>query len=142
VVWRVLARHHSGSKQNRVCIPPIPNDGNSKGAGETLRGPITREDFEWQIGQLRRGRAVETQTAGSAAREPRVALRAIPLTRDGTVPLDSTCPAFREATLGPAGSYLTHTGVVVATDGSVKDDGRMGAAYVALDNRLPPRSFV
>jgi hypothetical protein len=47
--------------------------------------------------------------------------------------------AFREATLGPAGSYLTHTGVVVATDGSVKDDGRMGAAYVALDNRLPPR---
>jgi ribonuclease HI len=30
--------------------------------------------------------------------------------------------------------------VVVATDGSVKDDGRMGAAYVALDNRLPPRS--
>jgi hypothetical protein len=82
------------------------------------------------------------QTAGPAARELRDALKAISLTRDGTVPLDSTCPAFREATLGPAGSYLTHTGVVVATDGSVKDDGRMGAAYVALDNRLPPRSFV
>ena len=78
----------------------------------------------------------------SRVRELRDALQAIPLTREGTVPLDSTCPAFREATLGPAGSYLTHTGVVVATDGSVKDDGRMGAAFVALDNRLPPRSFV
>jgi hypothetical protein len=82
------------------------------------------------------------QTAGPAARELRDALKAISLTRDGTVPLDSTCPAFREATLGPAGSYLTHAGVVVATDGSVKEEGRMGAAYVALDNRLPPRSFV
>jgi hypothetical protein len=66
------------------------------------------------------------QTTGSAARELRDAFQAIPLTRDGTVPLDSTCPAFLEATLGPAGSYLTHTGVVVATNGSVKDDGRMG----------------
>jgi hypothetical protein len=85
-----------------------------------------------------------SRARGPAVRELRDALQAIPLTRDGTVPLDSTCPAFREATLGPAGSYLTHTGVVVATDGSVKDDGRMGAAYVALDNtdRLPPRSLV
>ena len=103
----------------------------------------------WRKAQVRSVQSKETwtlwanaQTAGPAARELRDALKAISLTRDGTVPLDSTCPAFREATLGPAGSYLTHAGVVVATDGSVKDDGRMGAAYVALDNRLPPRSFV
>ena len=103
----------------------------------------------WRKAQVRSVQSKETwtlwanaQTAGPAARELRDALKAISLTRDGTVPLDSTCPAFREATLGPAGSYLTHAGVVVATDGSVKDDGRMGAAYVALDNRLIPRSFV
>jgi hypothetical protein len=103
----------------------------------------------WRKAQLRSVQSKETwtlwanaQTARSAATELRDALQAIPLTRNGTVPLDSTCPAFREATLGPAGSYLTHTGVVVATDVSVKDDGRMGAAYVALDNRFPPRSFV
>ena len=32
--------------------------------------------------------------------------------------------------------------MVVATDGAVKDDGRMGAAYAFLDNRLLIRSFV
>jgi hypothetical protein len=37
---------------------PFPTAGIAKvPAGETLRGPITREDFEWQIGQLRRGKA-------------------------------------------------------------------------------------
>jgi hypothetical protein len=68
-------------------------------------------------------------------------LQALSLTRDGTVPLNRACPSFREARLGPAGSHLSHAGVVVATEGAVKDDGRMGAAYVSLDNSLPTRSF-
>jgi hypothetical protein len=108
--------------------------------------------------------AAVSRVGSQGAAELRDAFQAIPLTRDGTVPLDSTCPAFRGATLGTAGSCLTHTGVVVsnpyiaplrhvplslrgavrqwprcatepqrgvavvATDGSVKDDGRMGAA--------------
>ena len=37
---------------------------------------------------------------------------------------------------------MNHPGVVVFTDGAVKSDGRMGAAYVSLDDRLPARSFV
>ena len=103
----------------------------------------------WRKAQVRSVQSKEAWTlwahasvSESETRELKEALQAIPLTRDGTVPLGSTCPAFREAILGPAGSYLTQTGVVVATDGSVKEDGRMGAAYVALDDRLPPRSFV
>jgi ribonuclease HI len=74
--------------------------------------------------------------------ELKEALQAIPLTRDGTVPLVRSCPSFREARLGPVGSALAHAGVIVATDGAVKEDGRMGAAYVALDGRITARSFV
>ena len=69
-------------------------------------------------------------------------LQALSLTRDRTIPLNRACLSFLEARLSPAGSRLSHAGVVVATDGAVKDDGRMGAAYVSLDNRLPTRSFV
>ena len=65
------------------------------------------------------------------------------LTRDGTIPLETASPLFREAQLGPAGWALTYPGIVVATDGAVKEDGRMGCAYVSLDdNAMPPRAFV
>ena len=69
-------------------------------------------------------------------------LSELKLTRDGAVPLDASCPSFQEAQLGPSGSALNQQGVVVATDGAVKSDGRMGAAYVSLGDRLPARSFV
>jgi hypothetical protein len=37
---------------------PFPTAGIAKiPAGATLRGPITREDFDWQVNQLRRGGA-------------------------------------------------------------------------------------
>jgi ribonuclease HI len=64
----------------------------------------------------------------------------IRLTADGVVPLDLTCPSSREALLGPAGTAYTNNGIVVATDGSLKKDGSMGAAMVAKDDRLPARS--
>ena len=64
----------------------------------------------------------------------------IRLTADGVVPLDVTCPSSREALLGPTGSAYTRSGVVVATDGSLKRNGSMGAALVAKDGRLPARS--
>ena len=64
----------------------------------------------------------------------------IRLTADGVVPLDLTCPSSREALLGPACSAYTRSGVVVATDGSLKRNGSMGAALVAKDGRLPARS--
>jgi hypothetical protein len=64
------------------------------------------------------------QASESANRELRNALQVILLTRDGTVPLDSTCPSLKEARLGPANSYLTHAGIVVAADGSVPNSRR------------------
>ena len=85
------------------------------------------------------GQVADSEAEGDQLKE---ALRAVQLTREGTVPLDRSCPSFREARLGPAGWALTHGGVIVATDGAVKEDGRMGAAYVALDGRIPARSFV
>ena len=56
--------------------------------------------------------------------------------------MDASCPSFTEALLGPAGPAMNHPGVIIATDGAVKSDGRMGAAYVSLGGRLPARSFV
>ena len=103
----------------------------------------------WRKAQVRSVQSQEAWTLWASARvaeeegdELKEALQAIPLTRDGTVPLVRSCPSFREAKLGPVGSALAHAGVTVATDGAVKEDGRMGAAYVALDGRIPARSFV
>jgi hypothetical protein len=62
------------------------------------------------------------------------------LTADGVVPLDLACPSSREALLGPVGAAYQHSGIVVATDGSLKRCGSMGASFVAKDGRLPARS--
>jgi ribonuclease HI len=56
------------------------------------------------------------------------------------VPLDLGCPSSREALLGPAGAAYTRSGIVVATDGSLKKNGAMGAAVVAKDGRMQARS--
>ncbi len=59
------------------------------------------------------------------------------------VPLDLGCPSSREALLGPAGAACyTRSGLVVATDGSLKKSGAMGAAVVAKDGRMQARSVV
>ena len=62
------------------------------------------------------------------------------LTADGVVPLDLEHLSSREALLGPAGAAYRLSGIVVATDGSLKKSGAMGAAFVAKDNRLQARS--
>jgi hypothetical protein len=56
------------------------------------------------------------------------------------VPLDLSCPSAREAALGPAGQAYLHPGVTVGTDGSLKSNGAMGAAFVSKDGRIPARS--
>ncbi len=56
------------------------------------------------------------------------------------VPLDLGCLSSREVRLGPVGAAYTRSGIVLATDGSLKKSGAMGAVYVAKDNRLPSRS--
>jgi hypothetical protein len=48
-----------------------------------------------------------------------------------------------EYLLGPAGSAYSLSGLVAATDGSLKKNGfngSMGAAYVSIGGLLPPRS--
>jgi len=70
----------------------------------------------------------------------KAAIDAICLTADGVVPLDLGHPSSREALLGPAGMAYQLSGIVVATDGSLKKNGSMGAAFVAKDNRLQARS--
>jgi len=64
----------------------------------------------------------------------------IRLTADGVIPLNMACPSSREALLGQAGAAYQRSGIVVATDGSLRRSGIMGAAMVAKDNRLPARS--
>ena len=67
-------------------------------------------------------------------------VESIVLTEDGLVPLDLTDPSAREALLGPAGAAYGNKGVVVGSDGSLRKDGAMGAAYAAKENRVPARS--
>ena len=59
------------------------------------------------------------------------------LTADGVDPAD---PCSGEAAYGPVGRAYRYPGIVVATDGSLKDDGRMGAAFVSMGGRVPARS--
>ena len=70
----------------------------------------------------------------------KAALSSIRLTTDGVVPLDQASPSFREASFGPAAAAYAQSGIVVATDGSLRKNGAMGAAFVSKDNRLPARS--
>jgi hypothetical protein len=68
---------------------------------------------------------------------PALALQNLRLTADGVDPSD---PYGREAAYGPMGTVYRYARLIVATDGSLKDDGRMGAAFVLMGNRLPGRS--
>ena len=67
----------------------------------------------------------------------RFRLSRLRLTADGVDPAD---PCGCEAAYGPMGRAYRYPGIVVATDGSLKDDGRMGAAFVSMGDRLPARS--
>ena len=57
-------------------------------------------------------------------------LELITLTRtaDGVIPLDLSCLSSREAALGPVGPAYSISDLVVATDGSLRKNGAMGAA--------------
>ncbi len=45
----------------------------------------------------------------------------------------------REAAYGPSGAVYRNDGII-ATDGSLKDDGSMGAVFVSMGERIPARS--
>ena len=56
--------------------------------------------------------------------------------------MDPSGPLGREAAYGLSGAAYQNDGIIVATDGSVKDDGSMGAAFVSVarGGRIPARS--
>jgi ribonuclease HI len=64
-------------------------------------------------------------------------LAGLRLTVEGVDPSD---PLGREAAYGPSGAVYRNDGIIVATDGSLKDDGSMGAAFVSMGERIPARS--
>ena len=70
--------------------------------------------------------------------ELKLRLSDLRLTADGVDPSDSS---GREAAYGPVGPAYQYPGTIVATDGSLKDDGRMGAAFVSMGDRIPARSL-
>ena len=51
-------------------------------------------------------------------------------------PTGRIVPFFQGGIARPAGSAITHWGIIVITDGALKIDGRMGAAYVSQGNRM------
>jgi hypothetical protein len=97
----------------------------------------------WRLVKLKKVRNAQDWTlwssraaAGSEASQGQQKLRlgSIRLTKDGVVPLDLSCPSTREALLGPMASAYALEELIVATDGSLKHDGAMGAACVAFGN--------
>jgi hypothetical protein len=105
----------------------------------------------WHLAKLKTVRTVTAQdwtlrvwssraATGSEASQEQQKLRlgCIRLTDDGVVPLDLACPSAREVLRGPMASAYAYEGVVVATDGSLKHDGAMGAAFVALATEFLP----
>ena len=105
--------------------------------GNWRKGKLTtaRSSEEWSV-VMSKALALSQEEIARA----RVAVKNITLTKDGVVPLDPSCPSFREAQLGPCGSALTSAGLIMATDGSVREDGAMGAAMVCMGNQVPSRS--
>ena len=73
----------------------------------------------------------------------RARLIATVLSRDGVLPFDPECPSMKETLLGVTGNIYAQGGLIVATDGSVRKDGSMGAgACWSRPIRLPFSSAV
>ncbi len=61
--------------------------------------------------------------------ELKLRLTALRLTVEGVAPSD---PLGREVAYGPTGTVYQYDGILVATDGSLKGDGSMDAAFVSM----------
>ena len=100
----------------------------------------------WRNGRVRATKTAESWTLWASSEvvanmqklaELKLRLSDLRLTADGVDPSDSS---GREAAYGPVGPAYQYPGTIVATDGSLKDDGRMGAAFVSMGDRIPARS--
>ena len=144
-IWWALTRRSTLDSEvaailrQRGCAVSVVKRGTraaaTKGSWRTavLRSTKTKEDWTlWASA----GAAASAQLRA----ELKQRLDGICLTADGVVPLALDGPSAREATLGPAGNAYHHPGVTVGTDGSLKSNGAMGAAFVSINGRVPARS--
>jgi len=92
----------------------------------------------WRNGRVRATKTAESWTLWASSEvvanmqklaELKLRLSDLRLTADGVDPSDSS---GREAAYGPVEPAYQYPGTIVATDGSLKDDGRMGAAFVSM----------
>ena len=100
----------------------------------------------WRTGKMGTTKILENwslwASLGAAPNQQRRAelklrLTALHFTVEGVAPSD---PLGREVAYGPTGAVYQYDGILVATDGSLKDDGSMGAAFVSMGERIPARS--
>ena len=133
---------------SRAAIEARTEDGDRMDRGAAGADRICDAMTEAHVGLgAGTGGAATTAQEGALLRRPADVIRglkqrldSIHLTADGVVPLDLDCHSSREALLGPAAAAYTRNGILVATDGSLKKNGIMGAAMVAKDGRLASRS--
>jgi ribonuclease HI len=141
-VWFALTRRATLSKETKRVlehsgrIVHIYRRGSRvaacKGSFRTARLRTVKSKEDWSLWASTA--ALGLQPARGTLKR---ALEAVRLTEDGIVPLHLS---DREALLGPAGTAYALSGIVVATDGSLKKSGVMGAAMVAKDNKIQSRS--
>jgi ribonuclease HI len=141
-IWYALTRTSTLDPQVKVRLVEEANPVHVFGRG--TRAAAARGS--WRKGILRATKASEGWTlwasleavAGRQRRaELKLRLQNLRLTADGVDPSD---PYGSEAAYGPMGTVYRYAGLIVATDGTLKDDGRFGAAFVSMGNRLPGRS--
>jgi hypothetical protein len=128
-VWFAITRRSTLDPQVRTLL--------------TTRGVPVAAKGSWRNGKVRATKTAESWTLWASSvvvtdpqrlAELKLRLSNLRLTADGVDPSDSS---GRESSYRLAYQYL---GALVATDCSLKDDGRMGAACVSMGDRIPARS--
>ena len=104
----------------------------AKGSWRTGKLGTTKTTEDWTL-WASSGAAPSQQSRA----ELKLRLTALHLTTGGVTPSD---PLGREVAYGPTGAAYQYDRIIVATDGSLKDDGSMGAAFVSMGGRIPARS--
>ena len=131
---------------SRVAVAEPGGEGSSNSRAEVEGDIVHLQMMEAQVGLGgSAGSATETMRARKRLKRSMESvnrltrrLESTPLTADGAIPLDLSCLSSREAVLGPVGPAYSLSGLVVATDGSLRKGGAMGAAYISIGGRLPP----
>ena len=138
--WHVLTRTRSCSVATRQELSKIGRVVCSVKRGQYL----LPQKGNWRTGSIKTALSREDWLLwGSKGADGEETLRlsqlisSMPLSQAGHAPLNNNSLFMREAVHGPAGPYYHLPGVVAATDGSVRADGRMGSAAVFLHNRMP-----